>query len=172
MTVRVIGIDPGTIRTGWGIIEADGTRLRYVGAGTIHAPERNPLEARLRILFEGLVEVFAAHAPSAVAVEEVYVGKHVSAALALGHARGIALLAASQRDIVVHSYAASVVKRAVVGRGAAEKSQVAALVGALLGLRELPGIDATDALAIAITHAQTLRLRELDLIGIGKPRRR
>jgi crossover junction endodeoxyribonuclease RuvC len=172
MSVRVIGIDPGTIRTGWGIVEAEGSRLKYVGAGTIHAPDKHPLEARLRILFEGLVEVFAAHSPSAVAVEEVYVGKHVSAALALGHARGIALLAASQRDVVVHSYAASVVKRAVVGRGGADKVQVAQLVGAVLGLRELPGIDATDALAIAITHAQTLRLRELDLLGPRKGSRR
>lgn len=171
MGVRVVGIDPGTIRTGWGVVEVDGARVRYVGAGTIHAPEKQPLESRLKIVFAGLTDVLAEHAPASAAVEEVYVGKHVNAALALGHARGIALLAVAQRDIEVHSYAASIVKRAVVGRGAADKQQVAALVGAMLGLRELPGIDATDALAIAITHAQTLRLRELQLLT-KTPKRR
>lgn len=172
MSVRVLGIDPGTIRAGWGVVEAEGTRLRYVGAGTIHAAEKKPLEERLRIIFEGLETVFEAHAPTAVAVEEVYVGKYANAALALGHARGVALLAAARRDIAVHPYPATIVKRAVVGRGAADKAQVGALVAAMLGLREVPGVDATDALAIAITHIQTLRMRELALFSPRTPKKR
>ncbi len=153
------------------MIEADGTRLRFVTAGVVHAPEKRPLEERLRIVYEGLDAVFEAHGPGAVAVEEVYVGKHANAALALGHGRGVALLAAAQREVPVHAYAASVVKRSVVGRGSAEKTQVAAIVAGMLGLREMPGIDATDALALAITHALTLRMRELLLDVKPRPRR-
>lgn len=161
--MRILGIDPGTIRAGYGVIGVDGARLHHVASGVIHAPEKRPLEERLRIVYEGLVEVFDTHGPAAVAIEEVYVGKHANAALALGHGRGVALLAAAQRDIPIEPYPASVVKRTVVGRGAADKMQVAALVGAMLGLRELPGIDATDALALAITHARTMHMRALVL---------
>lgn len=168
--MRILGIDPGTIRAGYGVIAVDGARLSYVAAGVIHAPERRPLEERLRVVHEGLAALFEAHGPAAVAIEEVYVGKHANAALALGHARGVALLAAAQRDVPIHPYAASVVKRTVVGRGSAEKTQVAAIVGAMLGIRELPGIDATDALALAITHARSMHMRAL-VLEAERPRR-
>lgn len=159
--MKVLGVDPGTIRAGWGIVDARTAKLGFVGAGTIHAPEKKPLEERLVIVFDALNEVLEAHQPDVLAIEEVYVGKHANAALALGHARGVILLAAVKRGLPVFHYAAPVVKRALVGKGAADKSQVARIVGAMLGLREIPGEDATDALALAITHAATIRLRAI-----------
>ena len=157
----VLGFDPGTIRAGWGVVDANTAKPVFVGAGTIHAPEKKPLEERLVLIYDGLVEVMEAHRPAVMALEEVYVGKHANAALALGHARGVAMLAATQRGMPIFHYAAPLVKRAIVGRGAADKEQVGRVVAAMLGMREIPGPDATDALGLAITHAATIRLRAL-----------
>lgn len=158
---RVLGIDPGTHRAGYGIVEADGARVICIAAGVIKTKEKAPLEARLHTVHAALATLIATHAPTSVAVEEVYVGEHASAALALGHARGVALLAAAQAGLVVTPYPASVVKRTVVGKGSASKDQVALILRAILGLREMPGVDATDALAIALTHLRAVPLRAL-----------
>ncbi|MEM7138221.1 MAG: crossover junction endodeoxyribonuclease RuvC [Myxococcota bacterium] len=155
--MRVLGIDPGSRRTGWGVIELEGTRLRHIDAGTIALSARAPLPDRLRGIHEGLEAVIAAHGPRMVAVEEIFFAKHANAALKLGHARGIALLAAAQAGLPVHEYPPAVVKRTVVGRGQADKAQVGRLVGALLGVRDALDVDATDALAVAITHIQAFR---------------
>lgn len=155
--MRVLGIDPGSRRTGWGVVQLEGIRLRHVAAGTIAVPEKLALSERLRRIHLGLTEVITTHAPEAVAVEEIFFAKYANAALKLGHARGVALLAAAQSEIAVHEYPPAIVKRTVVGRGAADKVQVGRLVTALLGLREPPQEDAADALAVAITHIQASR---------------
>ena len=159
-TLRVLGVDPGSVRTGYGIIERDGTRLRLIAAGTLTAGEKAPLEQRLLLIHTGLVALIAEHAPHAVAVEDIFMAKFANAALKLGHARGVALLAAAQAGMPAHAYPPAVVKRSIVGKGAADKTQVARIVGAMLGMPpgELPGIDAADALAIALTHAQVARM--------------
>ncbi|MET0284982.1 MAG: crossover junction endodeoxyribonuclease RuvC [Polyangiales bacterium] len=155
---RVLGIDPGSVRTGWGVVERDGQRQRGIAAGVIRVKETAPLAERLEAIHRGVCAVLAEHKPDAVAIEEVFFARFAQAALVLGHARGVALLAAAQAGLSVSTYPPSVVKRAVVGSGRAEKTQVALLVGTLLGMRELPGVDATDALAIAITHLNVSRL--------------
>ncbi len=155
---RVLGIDPGSVRTGWGVVERDGNCARGIAAGVIRVKESLPLAERLDAIHRGVCEVLREHKPEAVAIEDIFFAKFAQAALMLGHARGVALLAAAQAGLSVSSYPPAVVKRAVVGSGRAEKTQVALLVAALLGMRELPGVDATDALAIAITHLNVSRL--------------
>ncbi len=153
----ILGVDPGTIRTGWGIVRREGSRLRGIAAGVIHAKEGAPLEARLHVIHTQLCEVIAVHKPTCMAVEDVF-SKHVKSALVLGQARGVVLLAGAQADLIVTAYAPALVKRSIAGSGQAPKEQLARIVSAMLGLRELPGIDATDALAIAITHANAMLL--------------
>lgn len=159
--MKILGIDPGTRLTGWGVIEPWGPRAKVVSAGVISAPAKRPLEARLKLIHDGIAEVIAAHQPTCVAVEDIFFAKHASAALKLGHARGVALLAAANAGLRVEAYPPALVKRTVAGRGRADKDQVARLVGAILGLKELPAVDASDALAIAITHLQASRARAL-----------
>lgn len=155
---RVLGIDPGSVRTGWGVVERTGQTARGIAAGVIRCSERASLGERLQAIHSGIAEVLAEHKPDAVAIEDIFFARYAQAALMLGHARGVALLAAAQAGHVVATYPPAVVKRAIVGSGRAEKAQVAQLVGALLGLKELPGIDATDALAIALTHLNVCRI--------------
>ncbi len=159
--MRVLGIDPGSRRTGWGVVQLEGTRLVHLGAGTIAVPEKLALAGRLRQIHEGLQRVIAEQDPQSVAVEEIFYAKYANAAIKLGHARGVALLAAEQSGLEVHEYPPAIVKRTIVGRGAADKSQVAQLVTALLGLKQPPEEDAADALAVAITHIQASRSRPL-----------
>ncbi len=159
--MRILGIDPGSRRTGWGVVQLEGTKLRQIGAGTIKVPEKLPLAKRLHLIHQGLEQVVREHRPEAVAVEEIFFAKYPNAALKLGHARGVVLLVAAQSELEVHEYPPAVVKRTVVGRGAADKTQVARLVTALLGLKTPPEEDAADALAVAITHIQASRSKGL-----------
>jgi crossover junction endodeoxyribonuclease RuvC len=163
MTGRVLGIDPGSIRTGYGIVELRQGKLVEVASGTIKADEKAPLEERLLTIYAELERLLNEHRPTAAAVEDVFFAKHPNAALKLGHARGVALLALARAGLSVTSYAPALVKRSIVGKGQADKTQVSRIVGVILGMTTLPGADATDALAIAITHAQALRSRELTL---------
>lgn len=156
----ILGIDPGSIRTGWGVVRREGPRLRYVAAGTIHAGKKDQeLPARLHEIYEALRAVIAEHAPTSLAVEDIFHARFAASALKLGHARGVALLVGAQAGLPISAYPPALVKRSVAGRGQADKTQVARIVGAILGLRDLPELDATDALAIAITHAQALLSR-------------
>lgn len=157
----VLGIDPGSRRTGWGVVRLEGTRLRHVGAGTIAVSEKLPLAKRLYVIHQGLQRIIADHQPETVAVEEIFFAKYANAALKLGHARGVALLAAAESELEVHEYPPAIVKRTVVGRGAADKTQVARLVAVLLGLKAPPEEDAADALAVAITHIQASRSKAI-----------
>ena len=159
--MRVLGIDPGSRCTGWGVVQLEGTRLRHMGAGTIALPNQMPLPERLRRIHEGLERIIAEHEPKSLAIEEIFYAKYANAALKLGHARGVALLVAAQCKLEVHEYPPAIVKRTVVGRGGADKAQVAHLVTALLGLETSPEENAADALAIAITHIQASRSKAL-----------
>lgn len=152
--MRVLGIDPGTRHCGFGVVEArSGSRIVHVAHGVISPRATDPLENRLRVIFDGLTEVVRAHAPTACSVEEIFFAANAKSALTLGHARGVALLVAAQAGLAVHAYAATVVKQAVVGTGRAEKEQVSRMVSVILGLPAIEKADASDALAIAITHA-------------------
>lgn len=155
--MRVLGIDPGTRRTGWGVAERRRAELRAVGAGVIRLRPEDPLADRLEIVFDRLDALVDEHRPDVIAVEDIFYAKHANAAIKLGHVRGIVLLLVAKRQLPLAEYPPALVKRTVAGRGAADKQQVARVVGAMLGMTELPAEDATDALAIAITHLAAIR---------------
>lgn len=156
---RVLGIDPGTRVTGWGIVEPYGPRARLIASGVIRAgTSKVALETRLAKVAEGLSAAIAEHAPTAVAVEDLFHHKNARSALVLGHARGVALLVAAQASLAVHPYAPALVKRTVAGKGSATKGQVAKLVSVILGLQAAVPEDETDALAVALTHVQRARM--------------
>ena len=150
--MRVLGIDPGLRALGWGVVEADGSRLRHVANGILHTSGA-PLAQRLLTLHAGLSDVLATHAPDAAAVEQTFVNRDGAATLKLGQARGVALLVPAAAGLEVGEYAPNAVKKTVVGVGHADKRQVAHMVGMQLPGVEIAGPDAADALAIAICHA-------------------
>ncbi len=153
--MRILGIDPGLQRTGFGVIDVDGPQLRYVASGTIATAEapRGDLPARLKIIASGVREVVATYRPDAAAVEIVFVNVNPQSTLLLGQARGAALTALVMADLAVAEYTALQMKKSVVGHGLAAKAQIQAMVQRLLALPGLPGPDAADALGLAITHA-------------------
>jgi crossover junction endodeoxyribonuclease RuvC len=151
--MRLLGLDPGLQRTGWGLIEAQGNGLRFLAAGVVATDPAQGLASRLDALYRGLQEVVMRHRPQAAAVEETVVNVNAESSLKLGHARGVVLLAAAHAGLEVTEYAAKTVKRSVVGTGAAQKRQVAVMVRMLLpGSGRISG-DAADALAVALCHA-------------------
>jgi len=152
--MKILGIDPGTHKTGWGVIKKEGNKISHVDNGLIVPKASLPLAARLLFIFNELVKVIDDFKPNAASVEEVFVAKSAKSALVLGHARGVALLAASRANLEVFEYSTRTIKQAVVGYGNAEKIQVAQMVKALLKLPEIAAEDASDALAAAICHAQ------------------
>lgn len=151
--VRLLGIDPGLRFTGWGIVEAEGNRLRHVADGVIATDSAESVPARLRVLHDALTGLLAAHRPDEAAVEETYVNRNGAATLKLGYARGVALLAPALAGIPVAEYGAMAVKLAVVGTGGAAKEQVQMMVRRLLPGATIRRADAADALAVAICHA-------------------
>lgn len=152
-TVRIIGIDPGLQRTGWGIIDVTGNRLAFVAAGLVTSPPKAGLADRLLAIFDGLMEVIEAHRPDEAAVEETFVNANPTSTLKLGQARGIAMLAPAKAGLAVAEYAANSIKKSVVGAGHAQKEQIHHMVRVLLPKAEFSGNDPADALAIAICHA-------------------
>lgn len=151
--IRIIGLDPGLRRTGWGVIDVAGSRLAFVGSGTILPPEDAPMGERLALLHRGLVAVLDRFAPGEAAVEETFVNMNPSSTLKLGQARGVVMLAPAQRGLSVAEYAPLLIKKSVVGAGRAEKAQVRMMVSILLPKAAPETDDASDALAVAITHA-------------------
>jgi crossover junction endodeoxyribonuclease RuvC len=151
--IRIIGIDPGLRRTGWGIVESDGVRLVYVASGHVASEKDDDLAFRLRSIFEGLTSVIAAFSPQEAAVEETFVNENARATLKLGQARGMALLAPALRGLKVAEYQPNLIKKTVVGAGHAEKKQIQTMVGFLLPKAKFDNADEADALAIAICHA-------------------
>jgi crossover junction endodeoxyribonuclease RuvC len=158
---RILGLDPGLRRTGWGLVTIDGTRLAFVGCGTVSSNEKAGLAERLKQLHDGLGAVVRDLAPDEVAVEETFVNKDAQATLKLGHARGIALLVPALAGLPVAEYAANLVKKTVVGAGHAEKRQIQAMIRVLLPKADPASDDAADALAVAITHAHHRKARAL-----------
>ncbi len=166
--LRVLGIDPGLRRTGWGVIEIDGNRLAFVGCGSVEPPEGLPLARRLLAIHEGLAAVLGDFKPAEAAVEQTFVNKDGVATLKLGQARGVAMLAPAMFGISVAEYAPNQVKKTVVGAGHADKNQILVMLKILLPKAEPKSPDAADALAIAITHAHhrqsaTLRLKVVEV---------
>ena len=151
--VRIIGIDPGLRRTGWGVIESEGNRLVFIGCGSVEPPDDLPLASRLLAIHEGLAAVLGDFRPGEAAVEQTFVNKDGVATLKLGQARGVAMLAPAMFGISVAEYAPNQVKKTVVGAGHADKNQVSVMLKILLPKAEPRSADAADALAIAITHA-------------------
>lgn len=166
-SLRVLGVDPGTIRTGWGVIERTGRSVQFCAGGVLSTQGFYSLPERLRIIYTGLVEVIHTWAPHALSLEKAFLAYNVQSAFRLGEARGVALLAAAQAGLRIAEYSATEIKTAVVGYGRAEKMQVQKAVFALLGGGKDPQAlgmpvskDATDALAAAICHLHTSRLAE------------
>lgn len=155
---RILGVDPGSRATGYGVIEKDGNRLHFIACGVIRATNRSmTFPERLKTIHDGLCEVIKAQDPVVAAVEDVFVAVNPRSALKLGHARGVAILAAMQHGLAVHDYTPRMIKQAVVGYGNAEKVQVQQMVRILLRLSVSPSNDAADALAVAICHANQLK---------------
>lgn len=161
-TIRIIGIDPGLRRTGWGVIDYDGVRLGFVACGSVVSTGGEGLGVRLRQLFDGLQEVLERLSPAEAAVEQTFVNRDAAATLKLGQARGIALLVPALLTLPIAEYAPNAVKKTVVGAGHADKVQIRAMVARLLPRAAFDSTDAADALAIAITHAHCRSYRELE----------
>jgi len=160
----ILGVDPGSRVTGFGLIRVEGSRLEYLTSGCIRLGAGEELPLRLRHIFEDLGEIIERHAPLEVAIEQVFMAKSAGSALKLGQARGAAIVAAVSRGLPVYEYSARSIKQAVVGTGAAEKEQVQHMVRTLLRLPAAPQSDAADALAAALCHAHTrVSMRRLPL---------
>ncbi len=153
---RIIGIDPGSRRTGYGIVDAEAGKVSYVTSGIIRLPEGS-LAERLKIIFDGVSQLIEQYGPKEMGVEEVFLSHNASSALKLGQARGAAIVAGVNAGLSVGEYSARSVKLSVVGSGAADKSQVQMMIVQLLKLSRAPAEDAADALAVALCHAQTSR---------------
>jgi len=155
--VRIFGIDPGSVRTGYGCVETDGRRYRLVTCGAIASPAADPFPQRLARIHRELTALLTSCRPDCVAVESLFHANNVRSALKLGHARGVAVLAAVEAGCTVVEYSPAEIKRAVVGYGRAEKHQVQMMIKLLLGLKEPPSPhDAADALAVAICHLHSM----------------
>lgn len=151
--IRILGVDPGSGATGWGVIDCAGSRLSFVAAGVVRPRRALSRAERLAAIHDALAALIAAHGPQEAAVEETFVNASPRDALVLGEARGVALLAPARAGLPVAEYAANTIKKSVVGRGHAEKAQVAAMVRVLLPASGEQAADAADALAVAICHA-------------------
>lgn len=160
-SIRIIGIDPGLRRTGWGVIDLEGSRLSFVACGSVNPDEKLPMAERLARIFGGLTQVIADTSPQEAAVEETFVNKDARGALKLGQARGIAMLVPALAGLSVAEYAPNHVKKSVVGAGHAEKAQIRVMVKVLLPKADFKSDDAADALAVAITHAHGRGMRIL-----------
>jgi crossover junction endodeoxyribonuclease RuvC len=151
--IRILGIDPGLRRTGWGLVEADDNRLIYVACGSLETSERAALGDRLVVIHDGLAQVIEQYRPHEAAVENTFVNANAVATLKLGQARGIAMLVPAKAGLMVAEYAPNVVKKTVVGAGHGEKAQIRMMIGVLLPKADPQSEDAADALAIAVCHA-------------------
>jgi crossover junction endodeoxyribonuclease RuvC len=167
LPIRILGIDPGLRRTGWGVIETEGNRLIFVGCGSVEPPEGLPLASRLLAIHAGLTKVLDDFKPMEAAVEQTFVNKDGVATLKLGQARGVAMLAPAMVGISVAEYAPNQVKKTVVGAGHADKNQILMMLKILLPKAEPKSADAADALAIAITHAHHRQSAMLRLRVVG-----
>lgn len=154
--VVILGIDPGLEHTGYGVVAVSGNRYTHIASGRINTRPADPVPVRLAVIAEGLKQVIRQHQPTQAAVEEVFVNNNARSSLKLGQARGVCLLVPQQHNVPVTEYAARLVKKSLVGKGGAEKAQVAHMVKVLLPTSGATSSDAADALAVALTHANHL----------------
>lgn len=160
--MKVLGVDPGTLTSGFGIVSEEDHKLFHVVSGGISPSAKSPFPIRLKKIYEELEKIIDKYRPNVVVVEDLFVSKNIKSALKLGHSRGVAILAAMNAGLPVFEYSPSEVKQAVVGNGKAEKKQVQLMVKFLLDLQKVPHpADAADALAAAICHIHSSRLREI-----------
>ena len=159
--IRILGIDPGLRKTGWGVVVSEGSKLGFVACGCVESDGALPLSERLRQLHDGLSRIVTSYAPDEVAVEETFANRDPQSALKLGQARGVALVVPALAGLSVAEYAANLVKKTVVGVGHADKKQVQMMIRVLLPKAETKSADAADALAVAICHAQHRGMRAL-----------
>jgi len=158
---RVLGIDPGLASTGWGVVDTDGSRYRYVDAGVIRTPASLAIGERLVMIYNDLREKIEHYSPTCAGVEQLYFARNATSGIPVAHARGVVFLALAQAEVPTGEYPPQAIKKSIVGVGRAEKSQVQELVRVLLGLAEVPRPDhASDALAAAICHIQTTAIQE------------
>jgi crossover junction endodeoxyribonuclease RuvC len=169
--IRILGLDPGLRRTGWGMVAVEGSRLTYVAHGVIAPRPDQSLAERLLALLEGVEAVIAEHGPHEAAIEETFVSVNAASTLKLGHARAAAMIAPARAGLRVAEYAATVVKKAVVGTGGADKDQVAFMVRRLLPTAGPVTADAADALAVAIAHAHARTAPAFAEASAGEPAR-
>jgi len=151
--IRILGIDPGLRRTGWGVVDVEGNRLMFVACGSVDTNDRLALAERLVTIHEGLIKIVEEFRPDEAAVEATFVNKDAAATLKLGQARGVALLVPAKAGVAVTEYAPNLVKKTIVGSGHGEKVQIRMMIGVLLPKADPSSEDAADALAIAVTHA-------------------
>lgn len=168
-SLRVLGVDPGSRITGFGVVELENHRLRYIDCGRIRVADQ-PFATRLHTIYMELSAIIRTHRPQVMAVEKVFVAHNAQSALSLGHARGAAMVAATNENIDVAEYTALQVKQAVVGNGKAEKVQVQHMIRVLLGLRQAPPSDAADALACGICHIHHWDNAHRLHVGLGATR--
>lgn len=153
--MRTLGIDPGTRKMGYGIVDGVGNRLIHVDNGAIFTNPAEPMNDRLKVIYDGISDVIEKYKPDVLSVEDVFIHKNIKSALKLGHARGVAIVAGKNKNLDVFEYTATAIKSAITGYGRAHKSQIQQMVKILLNLPEIPQEDAADALAAAICHINT-----------------
>jgi crossover junction endodeoxyribonuclease RuvC len=151
--IRIVGIDPGLRRTGWGVVEIAGNRLGFLGCGSVTTNDKDSLAARLLTIHDGLMRILDEFRPDEAAVEQTFVNNNAAATLKLGQARGIAMVVPARAGVLVAEYAPNLVKKSIVGAGHADKTQIRMMIGVLLPKADPGSDDAADALAIAVTHA-------------------
>ena len=160
--MKILGIDPGLTRTGFGIIDVDGESLRLIDYGIIKPKSSDKLERRLLTIFNDMSSIIKKYSPTVISIEDVFYGKNVKSALLLGQARGAAMLSAASSKITIFEYSAKKIKQSVTGNGNANKDQVKFMVASILNIKNLDiPLDASDALAIALCHHQQFRINEL-----------
>lgn len=150
---KIIGIDPGLINTGWGLIEVEGNVIRHIDHGVIKIKTSDDIAVRLLNIYEALILILSKHMPDEASIEKTFVNKNPNSSLKLGHARGVILLALAKKKLTCFEYAPNQIKKSIVGRGHADKDQIATMVTMLLSKKIEGTSDVSDALAIAITHA-------------------
>ena len=170
LAIRVLGVDPGSLMTGYGVIIVQGSKNQFVDCGFIETSSKDPLAERLKMIYQGITELIQQFEPDQMAIEQVFVHRNAGSALKLGQARGAAICAAAVAGLSVSEYSPRTIKQAVVGRGSADKTQVQHMIKALLSLPEPPLADSADALAVALCHghmSQTMGLLQQGRVQAG-----
>jgi crossover junction endodeoxyribonuclease RuvC len=167
----ILGIDPGSVVTGWGVVEAAGASLRHVACGTIGSGRSHAQGARLSRIYKGIQQIIVRYHPDGISLEKVFFARNAQSALKLGQARGVALLAAAENELEVYEYSSNEIKSAVVGYGHATKEQVQKMIASILHVSEKMAIDAADALAAAVCHVHrhAFQARILEAVSDWRP---